>query len=755
DYQLTWNTTNPYFTSCFEETVLFWIPCSFLWIFAPLEVHKIRTSHSKQIPWKLTGIFKIVLSLLLIIFSLFEMSHALLRYFRNELVYPVEYYTPFIKFLTFILVTVLMLFHRKKGIHTSGVLFFFWLFLSVATLINYRTILSSLLDSNSQKWSNKFLYTTRISYVPVVIAQFILCCFADARAEYFTAGQDYKNLCPAEFSSFLSQITFWWVNGLVILGVKRPLQQKDMWDLSLRYKTVEVLKRFSKFWNKSAVKGMKFVQKDHVVDEVKVEEPNKEMSIMWTLVKTFWPQLLLAATFKFFDSILTFVNPLILDNLITFVSSSEPYWKGYFYVLLMLLASITQALFSSQYDFQIYTTGLRMRSCMISVIYRKVALASFGTYVLMDSRNVLDPNKAFVSLSLFNILRVPLALLPMLITFGAMFIVSIRRINKYLQGDELDSTAISHDNDPSNPISVHNASFAWTKTDEPFLRDIDLTVKRGKLVAVVGQVGSGKSSLLSALLGDMNKTMGSNVIGPNGLLKNKTRLLVTHRITLLPEVDEIIVMKDGRIAERGSYSELLAKKGDFAEILVQFLSQTTQEEISDEDASVLEEIKSSVKPELDRHLSHISSKSDSVKTSVEDLRTRRSSFRSQSSDGKSPRKSVSPSKARLIEAETQQVGSIKLSVYKDYASAVGLLGTIVVLLSFAISNSFNVASSLWLSAWSDDALNSSNLNNTALRDLRLGVYGGLAIVALVLISLETPVFLMTILPLAFLYYLVQ
>ena len=44
-----------------------------------------------------------------------------------------------------------------------------------------------------------------------------------------------------------------------------------------------------------------------------------------------------------------------------------------------------------------------------------VALATFATYVLVDEKNVLDAQKAFVSLSLFNILRMPLTLLPMVI----------------------------------------------------------------------------------------------------------------------------------------------------------------------------------------------------------------------------------------------------------------------------------------------------------------------------------------------------
>lgn len=46
---------------------------------------------------------------------------------------------------------------------------------------------------------------------------------------------------------------------------------------------------------------------------------------------------------------------------------------------------------------------------------------------------------------------------------------------------------------------------------------------------------------------------------------------MTHGITFLPQVDQIIVLKDGDVSEVGSYKELLAQKGAFAEFLLQHL----------------------------------------------------------------------------------------------------------------------------------------------------------------------------------------
>ena len=61
---------------------------------------------------------------------------------------------------------------------------------------------------------------------------------------------------------------------------------------------------------------------------------------------------------------------------------------------------------------------------------------------------------------------------------------------------------------------MEKASFVWAKDEAPTLKDVNLEIKQGKLVAVVGQVGAGKTSLVSAILGEMEKVSGSvNTVG--------------------------------------------------------------------------------------------------------------------------------------------------------------------------------------------------------------------------------------------------
>lgn len=63
--------------------------------------------------------------------------------------------------------------------------------------------------------------------------------------------------------------------------------------------------------------------------------------------------------------------------------------------------------------------GLVMRKftrTLTPPLLQQVSLVSFATYVTMSSENILDAKTAFVSISLFNLLRFPISMLPMLVS---------------------------------------------------------------------------------------------------------------------------------------------------------------------------------------------------------------------------------------------------------------------------------------------------------------------------------------------------
>ena len=80
---------------------------------------------------------------------------------------------------------------------------------------------------------------------------------------------------------------------------------------------------------------------------------------------------------------------------------------------------------------------------------------------------------------------------------------------------------------------------------------------------------------LSAVDSHVGAQLFLNVLGPEGMLRNKTRLLVTHELSYLKYADLILVMQDGKIVSEGSYEEMM-KRGAFSQLLEE--CKTEQEE---------------------------------------------------------------------------------------------------------------------------------------------------------------------------------
>ncbi|XP_064490246.1 multidrug resistance-associated protein 1-like [Ornithodoros turicata] len=989
DPQLAWEVgSSPDFTTCFQETVLLWIPCGFLWLLLPFEIHYYNSRKDRFVPWTFLNVLKVVLLCLLCILSLLEIVHAMLLYGDGLDVFPVTYYAPFIRLATFLAALALVVAGRRCGVHTSGVMFIFWLLMTLSSGVHYRSMLIKVFGEGETISEDHFAFyfTLAMVYFPLIVGEFLLSCFADTSYLIAGAPKNPRLVCPEATASFLSQLLFWWFNGMAILGFLRPLRMEFMWKLQKHNQTEDIVDKFSTEFEKEKQKrGAVRSKKPDAKGQFPVVS---QVGIMRPLLRTFSLELVVIALLKFTASVLTFVNPLVLDMLIGYVNSDDPIWKGLLFAFTMFFASMVESLLNGQYDYRIFCVAMRMRSAIINAVYQKtlklsstarskfttgeivtlmsvdtqrvmdymqvfnllwvtplqigiaiyllwgqlgvatmggvgimllllpingvitayirkyqvvlmkqkdkrikimneilggikvlklyaweksfrgrvedirekevsslkvqaylsaaiifaftaapflVAIASFAVFVMLDPLNVLDANKAFVSLSLFNILRVPMAFLPMLITFTAMFFVSLARINKYLRCDELDPDAVHHSAQEEEPVVMSEGTFAWSKDASPTLHDVGLRVPKGSLLAIVGSVGSGKSSILSALLGDMvrlkgrvningsvaycpqqawiqNASVKSNilfgqrceqgryeqvidacalrpdlailpggdetevgekginlsggqkqrislaravysgsdiyflddslsavdshvgkhifdkVIGPKGLLKDKTRILVTHRLSVLPEVGTIVVLKDGRVSDAGTYNELVSRGGAFSEFLVQFLKhvEETQEGASDEDLQLVSEIvaKAGAPPELVKQYSRLSANESDSGSDVE----RRSKPRTTSGSAEPSlppikEKAALATGSKLTEDEVAEVGSVKWWVYLAYVKAMGTWCTVLTLFAYVLSHAFNIMGSLWLSAWSNDALDPSLLGDAQQRDWRLGMYG--------------------------------
>lgn len=138
-----------------------------------------------------------------------------------------------------------------------------------------------------------------------------------------------------------------------------------------------------------------------------------------------------------------------------------------------------------------------------------VSAVTFGTSILLGGK--LTAGGVLSALATFRILQEPLRNFPDLVSMMAQTKVSLDRISGFLQEEELqeNATIVLPRGMTNMAIEIKDGTFGWDPSSpRPTLSGIQMTVERGMRVAVCGMVGSGKSSFLSCILGEIPKISG-------------------------------------------------------------------------------------------------------------------------------------------------------------------------------------------------------------------------------------------------------
>nr|XP_005308748.1 ATP-binding cassette sub-family C member 8 isoform X10 [Chrysemys picta bellii] len=140
-------------------------------------------------------------------------------------------------------------------------------------------------------------------------------------------------------------------------------------------------------------------------------------------------------------------------------------------------------------------------------------LTTFVVHAHLTGNADFSPSVAFASLSLFHILVTPLFLLSSVVRSTVKALVSVQKLSEFLSseeiGEEHDKCSEPRCADNHSKYQITNGFFTWTPEGSATLSNIDIRIPQGQLTMIVGQVGCGKSSLLLATLGEMQKTSGN------------------------------------------------------------------------------------------------------------------------------------------------------------------------------------------------------------------------------------------------------
>ncbi|CAI8018869.1 Multidrug resistance-associated protein 1 [Geodia barretti] len=392
---------------CFEDTAILIGICVIFWLLAGLMfLVTTCTPVTRPLPFSRLHASKLLLVVLLMATGLCDLGYTVYQEISGDYggIAQYLYFSPGTIVVTAVIGLLVLWQERRDGVRSSALFTILWFSLSCYAILKLRSLI--LLAEDQHGVEDEFRFTTFCVQFGLYLLQLVLVLLPEPLPKGQLRDPAAKKPCPEESATFLSRITWWWLNGLIWRGWRKDLEYSDLTDLNPQDKSAVVAGNFQKSWESEVHRTQKpvagggrrkgyqpvSIQDDNeasvdssprqptsegdtvvrVVPSSRQRRREAEPSLVLALLKSFWPVLLASAFFKLVQDLLNFVSPQVLKLLITFTEDrDEPDWKGYFYAALLFVTAVVQSLFLHQYFHRCFTLGMRMRSAIVAAIYKK------------------------------------------------------------------------------------------------------------------------------------------------------------------------------------------------------------------------------------------------------------------------------------------------------------------------------------------------------------------------------------------------
>lgn len=160
---------------------------------------------------------------------------------------------------------------------------------------------------------------------------------------------------PYSDAGLFSLATLSWLNPLLSIGAKRPLELKDIPLLAPKDRAKTNYKALNSNWEK-----------------LKAENPSKQPSLAWAILKSFWKEAACNAVFAGLNTLVSYVGPYMISYFVDYLGGKETFpHEGYVLAGIFFAAKLIETITTRQWYLGVDILGMHVRSALTAMVYRK------------------------------------------------------------------------------------------------------------------------------------------------------------------------------------------------------------------------------------------------------------------------------------------------------------------------------------------------------------------------------------------------